>query len=264
MLAVEEEEVVVAPEERVWLESRSECWCCSRDSRSWESLLCSMSVEEATVGTAGLESKEVNGGRSSCCRERETCCQAGREAALEQYTPRLGRSLSGQPGLICWSPPSPPHRRWAVPLYCPDRIAAGGFSASPGRRMAPPLLHLCYLRRTLRLWRWARTWPPSEGRCLRGKRRSVQIYAPAPTAPVKSPTEGNTLDLEYHHSTWWLPGVGDKRYSEIRKIYLMRTSKTVKRKALNFFFFGLILWYVGSSSLNRGWTHTPCNGSKES
>ena len=65
MLAVEEEEVMV-PEEWVWLESRSECWCCSRDSRSCESLLWSMSVEEATGGIAGLESKEVSGGRSSC------------------------------------------------------------------------------------------------------------------------------------------------------------------------------------------------------
>lgn len=34
MLAVEEEDVVTVPEEWVWLESRSECWCCSRDSRS--------------------------------------------------------------------------------------------------------------------------------------------------------------------------------------------------------------------------------------
>ena len=73
-LAVEGDEVM-GPAGWVWLGSGSECWCCSRDSRSWESLLCSMSVEEATVGTAGLESKELNGGRSSCCRE-ERCCQA--------------------------------------------------------------------------------------------------------------------------------------------------------------------------------------------
>lgn len=34
MFAVEDEDVVMVPEECVWLESRSECWCCSRDSRS--------------------------------------------------------------------------------------------------------------------------------------------------------------------------------------------------------------------------------------
>lgn len=34
MFAVEDEDVVMVPEEWVWLESRSECWCCSRDSRS--------------------------------------------------------------------------------------------------------------------------------------------------------------------------------------------------------------------------------------
>jgi hypothetical protein len=63
---VEEEEEVTVPAEWVWLESISVCWCCSRDSRSWESLLWSMSVEEATGGIDGLESKEVSGGRSSC------------------------------------------------------------------------------------------------------------------------------------------------------------------------------------------------------
>lgn len=89
MLAVEED-VVTASEEWVWLESRSECWCCSLDSRSWESLLCSMSVEEATVGTAGLASTEVSGGRSSCYWEKRHSLSRLR-GILEQYIPRPGR-----------------------------------------------------------------------------------------------------------------------------------------------------------------------------
>lgn len=70
LAAAEEGEarVVPMPEEWVWLESRSRCWYCSRDSRSWESLLWSISVEDATVGSAGLESKDVRGGLSSCYR----------------------------------------------------------------------------------------------------------------------------------------------------------------------------------------------------
>lgn len=73
LAAAEEGEarVVPMPEEWVWLESRSRCWYCSRDSRSWESLLCSISVEDATVGSAGLESRDVRGGLSSCCREKK-------------------------------------------------------------------------------------------------------------------------------------------------------------------------------------------------
>lgn len=108
MLAVEEEEVTV-PEEWVWLESRSECWCCSRDSRSWESLLWSMSVEEATVGTAGLESKEVKGGRSSCYWEKERdCLRSGQDAAPEPHTASLSFTLLCGPaclGPACDYPP---------------------------------------------------------------------------------------------------------------------------------------------------------------
>lgn len=46
------------------------CWYCSRDSRRWESLLWSISVEDATVGTDGLDSVVASDTLSSCCGER--------------------------------------------------------------------------------------------------------------------------------------------------------------------------------------------------
>lgn len=57
-----------------------------------------MSVDEATGGTAGLESREVSGGRSSCCREKETQWQV----SLQLVKSRLGLPrVEGKERYLC-------------------------------------------------------------------------------------------------------------------------------------------------------------------
>ena len=113
---------------------------------------------------------------------RRNIVQSGQDVALEQHSLRLGHCFSGQPVLdLVIALPAPHRRRGAVPLYCPDHIAVARFLASPDRQMVPPLLHLCYLWKTLCLWEWAHMSLPSGGRCLSRKcRRNIQIYTPPP------------------------------------------------------------------------------------
>jgi hypothetical protein len=69
--------------------------------------------------------------------------------------------------------PLHPTQKGTIPLCCQDHTAAAEFLAFPSRQMAPLLLHLCYLGRTLCLWGWAHMWPPSEGKCLQRKMKEA-------------------------------------------------------------------------------------------
>lgn len=160
MLAVEEEEVVVVPEEWVWLESRSECWVLLPRPRGAERVCCAACLcgrrprWELLVWRARGQRRSV----ILLSRGRRRAVKRNGRWLWSNTRQGLVGSLSGHPDLTCWSPPSPPPQETAAaPLYCPDRIAAGGFSASPGNGWPHLSPFGVSLRRTLCLWQWAHT-----------------------------------------------------------------------------------------------------------